>query len=266
MESRPTFLSDMVLTKPISSLFNSMLRTNTICSLLLHGSPGVGKTSAIECLCNEFEKKLPAFSKSRDVLVLNASDDRGLDTVRIVIKAFVEHSGDHPRIVVLDEIDAMTGTAQRVLANIIAEHNCYLFATCNYLCHVDASLRDLCILIQMPCPNREDSIKILMRNTGVSEELAAGQYDQTNGDLRTAKNYCTMLKYLDSDTNFLTAEEKTNIRGIEMCKQYHHQLRNNTSLANELLNLVLQRRIPATIRLNAIDELKTYLQTIKNTN
>ena len=259
MESRPEMFNDLVIPEVILKLLNAIVSTSQPCSLLLHGSPGVGKTSTIECLCNELDQKVQWFSKHRDVLVLNASDERGLESVRTTIKSFVEHSGKTPRIIVMDEIDAMTAIAQRTLATLLKSYNCYLFATCNYLCHVDASLRDTCLLIQMPAPEKDDSIDLLAKATGVAREVAEMQYLRTNGDLRTAKNFCVLQSKLNSSVDFLTEEQKLNNHAVEILKEHTHCLFKRNDLLSEIQNLVLTRQVPILFRQRAMQEVNDIL-------
>lgn len=255
MESRPQKFSDLVMPEITSKLLHAIVSNSRPCSLLLHGSPGVGKTSTIECLCNELNERVEWFAKGRDVLTLNASDDRGLESVRTTVKSFVEHSGSHPRIVVMDEIDAMTAVAQRSLAYLLTSYNCYLLATCNYLCHVDASLRDTCLLIQMPAPEMAHSIRMLASSSGVPAEVAAEQYIRTNGDLRTAKNYCVLQSKLPEPVDFLTEEQKLNQRAINIIQNHAAVLAQSPAVLNEIQDLVLTRRVPIAIRKAALEDI-----------
>lgn len=260
MDARPKLLDDLVLTDVVRSLFTALTDITQLTSLLLHGGPGVGKTSAIECICTELEARNPPFRKNRDVLTLNASDDRGLDTVRSTIAAFVRHGHNTPKILVLDEIDAMTLSAQRTLATVMQNHKATLFCTCNYLCRVDTALRDMCIMVQMPAPDHDQAIDRLVAQTGVSTEIAGRVYADTRGDLRAARNYCGLMRVLPIDTVFLTMEQHLNNAVIELCKKKAEGLGRDRVLLRELEALLTSLQVPTQSRMNALKELTNALE------
>lgn len=60
---------------------------------------------------------------NRYILELNASDDRGIETVRKKIPDFVKSSSNKIRLVILDEVDAMTNDAQSALRRVIEKYS-----------------------------------------------------------------------------------------------------------------------------------------------
>mgnify|MGYP001040839528 CR=1 FL=1 len=88
--------------------------------LLLYGPPGTGKTSTAVALANTIFGP----NHAGKVLELNASDERGIDVVREQIKIFAgtrnlfsnhQQQRHNFKLVILDESDAMTSTAQNAL-------------------------------------------------------------------------------------------------------------------------------------------------------
>jgi len=260
MDARPKRLDQMVLTPTVRALLGSVCNPARLTSLLFHGGPGVGKTSAIECICLTLQEQVKGFSRNRDVLSLNASDDRGLDTVRTTMAAFAQHAHERGvvKLLVLDEIDAMMLPAQRTLATLLSKSPVHLFATCNYLCRVDQSLRDICILIEMPSPNEEEAIDRLMTQTGVDRALAAQIYNNTDGDLRTAGNYCGLAAALGggvrSDVDFLTPELKLDRQLVRLCEKEADKLAASSERRHECERLLLTTQVPVRHRMLALAE------------
>lgn len=158
---RPRAIEHMVLTPRTRQLLDSILRTGQLPHLLLHGPPGVGKTTAVMNLVREFRlggrdatgQPVVADVGPNQVMHLNASDDRGLKVVYHQITSFVTSGGMFSRgvkFVVLDEVDHMSKRAQHALVSLIQRCSREAAAQslpvrfclmCNYLSKLDSRLR-----------------------------------------------------------------------------------------------------------------------------
>jgi len=128
---RPKNFSDKHLIKTVEiKSIESMMPD--IPHLLLSGEPGLGKsTVAYSIIPHEmFGEDWRAYT-----LLLNASDSRGIDTVRSRIKIWVKSKSleGKKRLVILDEADAMTPDAQNALRGMMELYssNCIFVLTCN---------------------------------------------------------------------------------------------------------------------------------------
>ena len=111
---RPDIFEDIILDNDNRELFKNILERNHFPNLLLHGPPGIGKTTTIINLINKFKKKNNEESKTL-VIHLNASDERGIDIIRNNIYNFVLSDNlfsKGTKFVILDEVDYMTRIAQ----------------------------------------------------------------------------------------------------------------------------------------------------------
>ena len=115
--------------------------------LLLYGSPGTGKTTFIINMIKEFNKN----NDSRNIIHLNASDDRGIDVIRNQIYTFISTqdittTDEHLKFVILDEVDYMTKSAQLLLKSLFKiVKNVRFCLICNYISKIIPSIQNLCM-------------------------------------------------------------------------------------------------------------------------
>jgi len=107
----PQKFDDLILNKDIRPKLRKAIRE--VPNLLLYGKPGVGKGTFTHIFLKEAEM---------DYLWINASDERGIDVMRDKIKSFATALGiSGMKIVVLNEGDALTTEAQRMLRQLIED-------------------------------------------------------------------------------------------------------------------------------------------------
>lgn len=148
------------------------IRTNVVPHLILSGPPGTGKTSA----AHVFVKSLfPPEMLSECVLELNASEERGIRTVRGKIKRFVSTSiqlNNLPvrSIVILDEADALTLDSQYALRRVMEDSSktSRFILICNYLNRIIPPLISRCTILHFQ--NLRDSTTLDILKTICKKE------------------------------------------------------------------------------------------------
>jgi replication factor C subunit 3/5 len=143
---RPNNLDELLSHQDIIQTINNFIEKNSLPHLLFHGPAGTGKTSAIlACARQMYGNKF-----NQMTLDLNASDDRGIDVVREQIKNFVSsrtlYQSNQPKLVILDEADHMTSTAQFALRRMIEQYssNARFCLICNYSSQIIPALQSRC--------------------------------------------------------------------------------------------------------------------------
>ena len=147
---RPQTVEDCILPERLKEVFQQYVNQKEIPNLLLAGGAGVGKTTIAKALCNEV---------GCDFMILNGSDENGVDTIRVKIKNYasaISLSGGR-KVVILDEADYLTPNAQAILRNAIEEFasNCSFIFTCNYKSKIIEPLHSRCAVIEFGLKNGE---------------------------------------------------------------------------------------------------------------
>ena len=158
---------------------------------IVHGRPGVGKTSAAHALANDL---------GWDVMELNASDDRTRDVVeRIAGEASKSATltGGKRRLVVLDEADNFHGNADyggsRAVTDVVKEADQPIVLVANEFYDMSRGLRNACQEIEFRDVSARSIVPVLRdicRKEGIEFEGAALEAvaERTSGDLRSAIN------------------------------------------------------------------------------
>jgi replication factor C small subunit len=194
---RPKTLDEVVDLKDIvESLKSFMKNPKTMPHLLLAGIPGTGKTTLALCIARElFGANWKTFT-----LELNASDERGIDTVRDRVKDFSRYSraafGNVPfALIILDESDQMTGPAQTALRRIMetSSRTSRFILICNQSGKIIEPIQSRCAIFRFSKLDRKAMVEHLCWIAGkekVTLEHSAAEriVDYAEGDLRHAIN------------------------------------------------------------------------------
>ncbi|RMJ14959.1 hypothetical protein CDV36_005400 [Fusarium kuroshium] len=200
---RPNTLEDVSGHHDILATINKFVDTNRLPHLLLYGPPGTGKTSTILALARRI---YGAANMRQMVLELNASDDRGIDVVREQIKTFAStkqifslgasaRAGAGFKLIVLDEADAMTSTAQMALRRIMEKYtvNTRFCIIANYAHKLSPALLSRCTRFRFS-PLKEADIRVLVDKVVEEEHVKIGGeavdalVKLSKGDMRRALN------------------------------------------------------------------------------
>lgn len=147
---RPSNLDDYVGNDTLKAKVKQYIETNDIPHLLLYGSAGTGKTTLAKLITNSIKC---------DMLYINASDENGIDTIRIKIKNFACNIGFNPlKVIILDEADYFTPAAQAGLRNMMetySEHTRFIL-TCNFHERIIEPIHSRCQSFGVTPPSKKD--------------------------------------------------------------------------------------------------------------
>jgi len=147
---RPTKLVDYVGNEQLKVTVGRFIKDNDIPHLLLYGKAGTGKTTLAKLLIKEIDC---------DYLIVNASDENGIDVIRNKIKTFaVSVALKSVKIILLDEADFLTVQAQSTLRNLMEAYSkhCRFILTCNYIEKISDPIRSRCQEFQITPPSKKE--------------------------------------------------------------------------------------------------------------
>lgn len=194
---RPKTLDEVVGLKDITENLKAFMKNpKTMPHLMLAGVPGTGKTTIALAIAHElYGQNWRSFT-----LELNASDERGIDTVRDRIKDFSRYSrsgfGDIPfALIILDECDQMTGPAQTALRRIMetSSRTSRFILICNQSSKIIEPIQSRCAIFRFSRLDKQAMKEQLQfiamkENVKLQPEAAERIVEFSEGDLRHAIN------------------------------------------------------------------------------
>jgi replication factor C small subunit len=185
---RSKTLEDYIGNEQLKSIVAQYIKKNDLQNLLLYGTPGTGKTTLAKLIVNNFDC---------DFLYINASDERGIDTIRDKVQGFASSASFKPiKIIILDEADFLTIQAQASLRNIIETYSrtTRFILTCNYLERIIDPLQSRCQVLKITPPSKKE-VAQHVANVLDQEDIS---YENFNIAFIVNKHYPDIRKILNT--------------------------------------------------------------------
>ena len=241
---RPKKIDDIIGHKQNIDTIKKLLENESLPHLLFHGSPGTGKTSMILAIATKIYGKNIRLM----VLKLDASDDRGINSVRDDIKGFAGKTNMFQKgikLIILDEVDAMTFDAQFALRRIIEIYSTTVrfCLICNYENKIIPAIRSRCANFRFSNIDN-DNICLKLEQIVQSEKLICenGVLDViariSKGDLRKAINLLQSVCMNSDNITIKLCFDLSGIPSIDEIKKILNILTDKTIEFNESYEII----------------------------
>jgi len=146
---RPKTVKECILPENVKENFQAYVDRKEIPNMILAGSAGTGKTSISKAMCEEI---------GADYILINGSDESGIDTLRTKIKGFASSVSliGGRKVIIIDEADYLNpNSTQPAFRGVIEEFagNCSFIFTCNYKNRIIEPLHSRCTVIDFKLHN-----------------------------------------------------------------------------------------------------------------
>ena len=247
---RPVTLENYVGNEHLKEKVSGYLETGDVPHLLLYGRAGTGKTTLA---------KLIVKSLDCDYMVINASDENNVETVRNKVKGFASSMGFKKyKIIILDEFDYMSQNAQAILRNLMEtfSQHCRFILTCNYVEKVIDPIQSRCQTFQIVPPTKKDvavQISQILGKEGIGfqpKDLVP-IIDSSYPDIRKIINTCQL-----NSTKGQLKLDTTSVIDSDIKSKVVEILKGKDAKPNKWKNI---RQAVADARIQDFTELYTFL-------
>jgi replication factor C small subunit len=240
-------LDSYVGNENIKTTIGKYLQQNDIQNFLFYGPAGTGKTTLAKLIVNNLDC---------DYMYINASDERGIDTIRDKVTGFASAASFKSlKVVILDEADFITIQGQAALRNVIETYSrtTRFILTCNFVERIIDPLQSRCQVLKIVPPSKQDIAK------HVAKVLEQEEVSYTMDDIKilVTQFYPDVRKMLNTAQLSNQDGELHIDKSVIVSSNYMNQVVKELSKPKPIFNEI--RQIIANANIQDFEELYRFL-------
>lgn len=231
---RPRKLDEIINQEHVVASLKNIVVSKNVPHMLFAGPPGTGKTATAHAFAQELFG--PRYVEDGHFVEINASDERGIETIRERVKTYarsVPFGGIGFRILLLDESDQLTDAAQHAFRRTMEQFSatCRFILAANYSNRIIEPIQSRCAVLRFR-PLSRDMVAVMVERIAKNEKLTVDDeavdaiYEFSLGDMRKAINILQSAAALSNKV-----DEKTVYRVMGLV--YRGEIRRILELALE---------------------------------
>lgn len=244
---RPNVLENYVGNENIKKTISQYLKQNDIQNFLFYGPAGTGKTTLAKLIVNNLDCEF---------LYINASDERGIETIRDKVTSFASVASFSPlKVVILDESDFLTIQAQASLRNVIEtfSRNTRFILTCNFVERIIDPIQSRCQTFKIVPPTKKE---VAIHLAGICDKENI-KYDINSLGQIVNKYYPDLRKMLNTIQSSNIDGQLTLDNSVLVSAGYMEDIVNELQQSKPKFNTI--RQIVADSGVDDFDELFKFL-------
>ncbi|HLC82133.1 MAG TPA: replication factor C small subunit [Candidatus Nanoarchaeia archaeon] len=251
---RPTTFAEIKGQKEIIEKISAFVESGNMPHLLFSGPAGVGKTT----LSLVIAKQLFGDNWRQNTLELNASDERGIDVIRVKVKDFARTKaiGNVPfKLIYLDESDALTKDAQQALRRTMENYTrtCRFIFSCNHSSKIIDPIQSRCAVFRFKPLSKPEIFAVIdvisaeekkNKTAVLTDAVKEALYEVSDGDCRRLTNILQSCFVVKKEGEAIAPEDVYSMASIAKPKEVNEVLTaaakgNFLESRKKLLNLML---------------------------
>ena len=225
---KPTKIDDFAMSDDSNKLLNNMVCSDKL-NLLFVGESGVGKTSMINVIIDQYYANYPKTKYIDDILYITPLKDQGIHYYRNDVKLFCQASSNikgKKKIIVLDDIDYMNDQNQQIFKNCIEKYSQHVqfIITCVNLQRVIDGIQSRFLIWNINKPTHHNISSIVKKikdheEIELTDDAEKFVIQVSTNNIQTVIHYMEKFKLYGGPITYDTA--------VDMCTNINYSIFDN---------------------------------------